>query len=309
MGRLNGIITVLNTPLRADDSVDLPALKRNVECALKAGVCGFLVPAMASEVHKLTTTERLRIVDAVLEAAGDRVPVIAGTAHEDPARSRYLLKAHLDAGCTHVLFQIPVERPGGRRAEARFKRRFFEMAALNPEVIMLQDWDAAGYGLPDRLILELFERVEAFKCLKIETVPAGVKYSRLLELTNGQLHVSGGWAVSQMIEGLRRGVHAFMPTGMHYIYTQIYNDFTSGHEGRAQRLFEAILPVVSFSNQHLDLSIHFFKRLLHRQGMYPTDRVREPILPFDAVHEEIAGPLIGRVLRLEEQIGSEREAG
>lgn len=302
-GPLEGIITVLNTPFTAKDQVDLEALRSNVQRALRAGVCGFLLPAMASEVHKLSLDERLRMVEAVLDAAGESVPVFAGTADQDFGRSMKLLRAYLDLGCTHVLFQIPFQ------GEENFRRRFLEMAQLSPEVIMLQDWDASGYGLPDRLIVELFEQVEAFRCLKIETVPAGVKYSRILDLTGGELHLSGGWAVTQMLEGLRRGVHAFMPTGMHYIYTEIYRSFRQGNENRAKSLFEDLLPVLSFSNQHLDVSIHFFKRLLHRQGVYPTDHVRSPSLPFDEIHAEIADGLIDRVIKMEGEIESQRIRG
>jgi 4-hydroxy-tetrahydrodipicolinate synthase len=166
-------------------------------------------------------------------------------------------------------------------------------------MIMLQDWDATGYGLPDDLILDLFETVPAFRCLKVETVPAGVKYSRILDLTKGRLNVSGGWAVSQMIEGLQRGVHAFMPTGMHWIYCEIYKLWKSGNEIEAETLFQKILPVLAFSNQHLDISIHFFKRLLHRQGIYPTANVRQPILPFDKIHEQIAVKHIQNIIELE----------
>jgi 4-hydroxy-tetrahydrodipicolinate synthase len=293
---LRGIITVLNTPFSATNALDVPALKRHVAEALQAGVHGFLVPALASEVYKLTIEERLKMVEIVLATVNGKVPVIAGAGETDLHRSRTLLKTYMDLGCQHVLFQIPF------RDEAQFKTHFMELAELQPEVIMLQDWDASGYGLPDALILELFEQVEAFRCLKVETVPAGAKYSRILELTEGRLNVSGGWAVTQMLEGLQRGVHAFMPTGMHYIYTQIYQDYISGKQKEAEKLFEAILPVLSFSNQHLDISIHFFKRLLYRQGIYNTPNVRTPILPFDRIHEEIAGRLITKVITIENQI-------
>jgi 4-hydroxy-tetrahydrodipicolinate synthase len=195
-----------------------------------------------------------------------------------------------------VLFQIPFQN------EIQFKNHFNELAESNPEMIVLQDWDATGYGLPDELILEIFETVEAFRCLKVETVPAGIKYSRIIELTQGRLNVSGGWAVSQMIEGLQRGVHAFMPTGMHWIYTEIYRLWKSGKEVEAETLFRKILPVIAFSNQHLDISIHFFKRLLYRQGIYPTDLVREPILPFDQIHREIADKHIQKIIQLENSI-------
>ena len=293
---LKGIVTVLNTPFTKYNTIDHKVLKQNVNEALKAGVAGFLVPAMASEVYKLSENERLKMVETVLETAGDQVPVIAGAGETDLLKSKKILRSYIDIGCENVLFQIPFKN------EEQFKSHFMDLASLNPKMIMLQDWDASGYGLQDELIYDLFENVEAFRCLKIETVPAGVKYSRILELTDGKLNISGGWAVSQMIEGLQRGVHAFMPTGMHYIYVSIYSLFEEGKMEKAEALFQKILPILAFSNQHLDISIHFFKRLLFRQGIYPTPNVRQPILPFDKIHQEIADKHIDLILHLENEI-------
>lgn len=293
---LNGIISVLNTPLKTDDSIDLLALKRNVNEAIRAGVAGFLVPAMASEVYKLSEKERVDMVASVLEEVNGRVPVIAGAGETDLLKSKNLLKKYIALGCKNVLFQIPFQN------ETQFRNHFNELAETGPEMIMLQDWDATGYGLHNELILDLFVNVEAFRCLKVETVPAGVKYSRILEITKGRLNVSGGWAVSQMIEGLKRGVHAFMPTGMHWIYCEIYKLWKMGNEDEAEKLFQQILPVLAFSNQHLDISIHFFKRLLWMQGIYPTANVRQPILPFDEIHTQIADKHIQYIIELEKII-------
>jgi len=174
-------------------------------------------------------------------------------------------------------------------------------------VIMLQDWDVQGYGLPDELICNLFDEDDAFRCLKIETVPAGIKYSRILQLTQGRLHVSGGWAVNQMLEGLARGVHAFMPTAMHYTYTQIYREYTNGKLRQAELLFNELLPVIAFANQHLDISVHFFKRLLFHQGIYSTYSVRQPKLQFDKIHQEIADKLIVHAMALEERVKTSRK--
>lgn len=290
---LKGIVTVLNTPFTSTDKIDLVALRSHVNEALNAGVSGFLVPAMAAEVYKLSDVERLDMVSTVLDTVSGRVPVIAGAGETNLSKSKKLLKAYLDLGCKNVLFQIPFE------SEDQFRKHFMDLAELEPEMIMLQDWDATGYGLPDELICDLFENVEAFRCLKIETVPAGIKYSRILELTDGCLNVSGGWAVSQMLEGLQRGVHAFMPTGMHYIYTSVYNHYMNRNFEEADTLFRKIVPVLAFSNQHLDISIHFFKRLLFRQGIYLTANVRQPILPFDGIHQETADRHINHILEIE----------
>ena len=293
---INGIITVLNTPFDEECKLDETALRLHVRMAMRAKVAGFLVPAMASEVYKLGIDERLKMVAIVTEETEGVVPVFAGAGETDHRKRLEIVSEYMALGCKHVLLQIPFEN------EALFKKQFSEVAALGPETIMLQDWDAAGYGLSDRLIVDLFDQVEAFRCLKIETVPAGIKYSSLLELTEGRLHLSGGWAVTQMIEALQRGVHAFMPTGMHFIYTAIYKTFKAGDYAGAEALFNELLPVLAFSNQHLDISIHFYKRLLFRQGIYNTPNVRTPILPFDAYHEKIADRLIERVTRMEREI-------
>ncbi|WP_162418525.1 dihydrodipicolinate synthase family protein [Cyclobacterium roseum] len=297
---LFGIVTVLNTPFKADGGIDHAALRKNVREALEAGVAGFLVPAMAAEVYSLSHPERIKLVETVLEAVNQRVPVIAGAGEADPAKAKSLLKSYIDIGCKQVLFQIPYQN------EQQFKTDFYRLAEIDVEMIMLQDWDASGYGLPESLICELFESVEAFKCLKIETVPAGYKYSRILSLTGGRLNVSGGWAVTQLIEGLERGVHAFMPTGMHWIYTEIHRLWMKGKTSEAAELFESILPVLAFSNQHLEISIPFFKRLLYRQGMYPSDLVRDSAISFDAYHEKTADRLIQRVIELENRIKNQR---
>lgn len=295
---LHGIVTVLNTPFTGNDKIDLVALCKNVNEALTAGVSGFLIPAMAAEVYKLSEVERVAMVATVLETVAGRVPVIAGAGETDPSKSKKLLKGYIDLGCENVLFQISFEN------KKQFIKHFIDLAELGPKMIMLQDWDATGYGLPDELICDLFTNVEAFRCLKIESVPAGVKYSRILELTEGRLNVSGGWAVTQMLEGLQRGVHAFMPTGMHYCYTAIYKYYVNGNFEAAEKLFRQILPILAFSNQHLDISVHFFKRLLFRQGIYSTPYVREPSLPFDRIHQEIADRHIDAILEIEANLKS-----
>lgn len=294
MAALTGIITVLNTPFTEADAVDLDSLSAHVAYALDAGVAGFLVPALASEVHKLTEAERLSIVRQVVSDVSGRVPVIGGASAESGDTRVRMAGKLIELGCEGVLVSIPYQNDVQYEADVR------AIADLKPGFLMLQDWDFGGYGLPVPLIVRLFEEIEVFKSLKIEVVPAGVKYSEVRAATNGRLHLAGGWAVTQMIEALDRGVHAMMPTALHYTYTCIDRLYRSDNREAAVELFQQVLPVLAFSNQHLDISIHFFKRLLHRQGIYATPRVRQPILPFDAYHTRIADELIERAIGLEQ---------
>ncbi len=296
-----GIITVLNTPFGKNDAVDLDALQRNVKNAITAGVAGFLVPAMASEVGSLTGDERVSIVRAVLDANDGRTCMIGGASAKTGEERVTLARQLLDLHVPGILASIEYAN------DEQYLRDVGQLARLDPGFLMVQDWSTTGYGVPVATVVKAMAEYDAFKALKVEVVPAGVKYTELLEATGGKLHVSGGWAVMQMVEALDRGVHAFMPTGMHRIYTTIYSRYTSGDRPGAVALFEEILPVLAFSNQHLDVSIHFFKRLLHYQGVYPTNCVRAPALIFDATHERIAKELCARVVSIEERISIERE--
>jgi dihydrodipicolinate synthase/N-acetylneuraminate lyase len=231
----------------------------------------------------------------VAGANGGSVPIIGGASAPDQRQRLRIASELIDLGCSGVLVNIPFEN------ESTYEKAIREIAALQPGFLMIQDWDPTGYGMPVAFIKRLFDEIDLFRCLKVEVVPAGVKYSEVLEATDGHLHLSGGWAVMQMIEALDRGVHAFMPTGMHSLYTRIYGLYAAGCRTEAQALFQRLLPVLAFSNQHLDISIHFFKRLLHAQGIYQSPRVREPILPFDHVHERRAAELIEYVMALEDE--------
>ncbi|MEI6386141.1 MAG: dihydrodipicolinate synthase family protein [Spirochaetota bacterium] len=290
---LRGIITVLNTPFDASGSVDAAALARNVEYAIGAGVAGFLVPAMAAEVGRLEPEERRLLVSTTIRAAAGRVPVVGGASA--PTRTLRRERAHelVELGCPCILAALPWSGLDEYLADIE------DLGNSGVRCVMVQDWDATGQGAPVDAIALAFERIPAFKSIKVEVVPAGAKYSAILAATGGNLHVCGGWAVGQMIEGLDRGIHAFMPTGLHAVFSEIFRRYVAGERDSSQALFESILPVLAFSNQHIDLSLRFWKRFLWRQGFYPTASVREPLEPFDAIHTRTADLLIEKALGLE----------
>jgi dihydrodipicolinate synthase/N-acetylneuraminate lyase len=265
---MQGIVTVLNTPFTEDDRVDYDAIARHALIAAEAGVAGFLVPAMAAEVSQLRPGERDGMVRAVVEVLG----------------------------CDIVLVSQPYE------TDDQYTVEIGEIASTVGLPVMVQDWDATGSGVPIPAIVSAFSAVDEFRYLKVETADAGRKYTALKIATDGSLHVSGGWAVSQLIEALDRGVDAFMPTALHPIYVGIFNRYRSGDRAAAVELFRKVLPILAFANQNLELSIHFFKRLLWRQGIYPTPLLRNPAHRLDGFQTQIADELIELAIGLEASV-------
>lgn len=296
---IKGIIGVINTPFTNENKIDTESLQKYVEHSLNCGVVGFLTLGLAAEVNKLSFDEKILIVDTVIKKADKRVPVISGTTASSQNERLALAKEFSDLGCDGILVNIPFEN------ENSFVSNVREISSNITGFMMLQDWDFHGYGIPINIITRLFNELDNFKCLKIEVVPAGVKYSQVRNATNGKLHLSGGWAGTQMIEALDRNVDAFMPTILHDVYRKIYRLHRKGKREEAKMIFTKLLPIISFSHQHLDISIHFNKRLLFRQNIFSTPYVRQPILSFDQYHEIIADELIEYAIKLSEYIDKE----
>jgi 4-hydroxy-tetrahydrodipicolinate synthase len=247
---------------------------------------------MAAEVDKLSFKERKLIAETIIDEVAGRVAVIGGASAksgEECIKNAVMLN---EAGCDGILVSIPYSEKN------QFKEDINSIAGLSPGFLMIQDWDFDGFGIPIDVITELFREIDLFKCLKVEVKPAGVKYTKVIEATGGKLHVSGGWAGSQMIEALDRGVNAFMPTILHDVYNKIYQLHLNGAREAAINLFGKLLPILAFSHQHIDISVHFNKRLVHRQKIFSTANVREPILDFDNYHEKIAQELINNAIEL-----------
>ena len=291
---LRGIVPSLNTPFTDADEIDDEGLRREVDHVVAAGCAGILALAVASESASLAPAEIDRAAAIIVEQSARRIPIVLSvTADERAERLRRAVRART-LGADGILCQAPA---GGDRAGRL--AMLGEVAEAGPPLLMIQDLDWHGPGLAVDEIAELFDRISAFRCLKIETVPAGPKYSKVLEATGGRLHVSGGWAVGQMPDALARGVHAFMPTCMEPLYVAIHRHHAAGEHAEARRLFETMLPILAFSNQHIDVSIRFFKQLRRARGLFATDRCRPPVAHFDAVQQREADRLVALALSLE----------
>lgn len=296
---LRGIVPSMNTPFLDDGSVDLAGIRRSVDAVVQTGVAGMLILAVAAETASLTLPEKRLVAQTFLAHTAGRVPVIIGCSSAEQADRVALAAMAREFGAQIMLCQAPAGL-GGEALVA-------QMAALTqvgPPVLMVQDLDFAGPGLPLADILLLRKQLPAFQCLKIEVALPGPKYSAVLEATQGALHVSGGWAAAQMLEALHRGVHAFIPTAMDAIYVAIYRHFQAGDVAEARALHEQLAPVLAFSNQHLDTSIRFFKHLRHREGLFATPLCRAGVRSLDEHQMRELELNVERVLAMQGQLRS-----
>jgi len=297
---ISGVIAIPQTPFDDLDGLDLDSLARGVADRLTARVDGLLYPVVASEASRLTDAERRRATRVVLDQAAGVVPVIVGASSDDPAAARRLAEFALEHGAAGVLVQAPAAM---LRDEFALIAYFRAVCEVPIPLLMIQDLEWGGPGLPLPTVVHLADELEPFRAIKIETVPAGPKYSAVLAATGGRLAVCAGWAVPYLVEALDRGIHAVTPGGLHWVISEVVRRYRAGDRPAARELFGRLLPILGWQNQHIDISNQFLKLLAVRQGIFATARLRRPDVPFDDVHRRIAEELIEEAVALHTEIG------
>ncbi len=296
---LAGVVPIIHTPWTEDDQIDFLSLERLIERSIADGVSGCIMPAVASEVSKLSDDERTSLVEAVVRMVNGRIHVTAGVSDSDVRRSQRLAEHAIKVGADGVLCAVPMDIIEDK---PRVKAFMHELAEIDLPMLMIQDLHWNGYGMGLDTITELWEEIEAFRCLKLETVPAGYKMTQIIEATGDLMPIGTGWSLPQLIEALDRGTKFVTTTAINKPFVEVFNQYNAGRRDEATRLFIRTLPYLAWAHQHIDISIHFYKLYSYRSGLFTTMRAREPILPFDEYHLRVANEIIDDLIEFEDSL-------
>lgn len=292
-----GIFPLLETPFDESGAVDYASLECLVEDVVHSGVSGVLAPLVASEVHALTEAERRSIVEISWRLIRRRLCLVVGASSEDPAVCRSFARLAGELGCNAYLVAVPTALYAQPDAVVPF---FESIAKASAAPLIIQDLQWNGPGLSIDRIRRLRDRLPTLVGFKIETIPAGPKYTLVREALGKEIHISGGWAIPQLIEALDRGVDAMVPeSALVRVFNAVYLAHLAGDRSAAIRIFRELLPVLAFSNQELFHSIAFFKRLLVKKGLLRCAKMRDPGYQWDRFNLRIADELIEYYLELE----------
>jgi 4-hydroxy-tetrahydrodipicolinate synthase len=106
MPMFKGSIAALITPFR-DGKVDVQAFHKLVEWQIDQGTHGLVPCGTTGESPTLTYDEHKQVIEVCIEAAANRVPVIAGTGSNSTAEAIELTRHAKEAGADGVLVVTP----------------------------------------------------------------------------------------------------------------------------------------------------------------------------------------------------------
>jgi len=147
--RLQGVIGFPVTPFNPDLSLNLDGLRSNVRAMAKHPLCAIVAPAGTGELYSLSPAEHLAVVNAAIEEAKGRVPVLAGTGFNPPIAAE-LARQAARAGASGILAFPPYYPSPDDDGIVAYYKSIAEATSLGI-LIYTRDWFNPSPALVERL--------------------------------------------------------------------------------------------------------------------------------------------------------------
>jgi dihydrodipicolinate synthase/N-acetylneuraminate lyase len=273
---LRGVVPIVPTPFRADESIDLEGISACIEFAVRCDVCAVCLPAYGSEFYKLTEAERRQVVETAIRAAAGRLAVLAQSNHPSARCAAELARRHVHLGADMISFAIPRQFA---LPAADLLDYCCTICRAVDRPVLIQDFNPGGPTVGAEFARMLHEECSNFRYLKLEEPLMAGKVRAIREATGDRVGVLEGWGGMYMLDLIPAGICGLMPgLGPADILQRVWRLGTGGHTEEALDLFEHVLPQLVFALQSMELFLCLEKRLLALRGVLDesSTHVRRP---------------------------------
>ncbi len=163
MNMIKGSIVAIVTPLKADGSLDLPAMSRLLEWHLEQGTDAIVAVGTTGESATLDVEEHCTVITHVVKEVAGSIPVIAGTGANSTTEAIELTQAAKKAGADACLLVTPYYNKPTQRGLVEHYRKIAESVDI-PQIL---------YNVPGRTACDMLP--ETIKILSEVPNIVGVK--------------------------------------------------------------------------------------------------------------------------------------
>lgn len=275
---MTGAWPVAPTPFHDDGRLDLPGMRRVLDCIVDQGVDGVCILANFSEQFLISDAEREQLTRLCLEHLKDRLPVIVTISHY--ATPIVVERARLakDLGAVAVMMMPPYH---GALLKGTAEQTYQQFARVG-EVgipIMIQDAPLSGVDLPVPLLVRMAREIPMVQHFKIESAGAATKL-RALIAEGGDAIISplDGEEGITMLADLDAGATGTMCSAMiSELIREVVLAHRSGDRDTAVALYTRILPAVNHENRQC--GFRAAKAAMLEGGVIASDFSRHPVPP------------------------------
>jgi 4-hydroxy-tetrahydrodipicolinate synthase len=295
MSRFPGIIPAAITPFTADDAVDVPALRANLEALVGAGIGGVVATGTMGEAGQLTDDERRTVVRTCVEVVGSDgrgLPVVVGVSAGSTAAAARNAAVAAEEGADAVMCLPPLHYPGTHAEMVAFYRAVDEAAGDLP-IMLYNNPPASGVELTPAEITAIAGDVPGVVAVK-ECSGDARRIAQLLADTDLEILVGGDdWA----LEGFAAGAGGWV-SGVANVApaecVELQRLVEAGSWAEARALYARLLPLA-----RLDMTPHlvqYFKGAMDAAGLR-GGASRPPRLPLDEGQQQVLNAAMAALRR------------
>ena len=276
--RWSGVYPILYAFFDQHDRLDRNAMRIQVEHCIDAGAHGIAVLGLVTEVHKMDVSERLELVELVGELIDGCVPYAVTVGEPNVAGQIGFAKAARRAGADWVILQPPPVKGVSEAELLRFFGRVAETldfpVAVQNNPVNLDVW------LSVSSLIALHKNSANVTLLKGEGY--SVDIARVIEGTDGALDVFGGHGGLEFLALLRSGGAGLIPApdclAVQVRIFELMRANTPQAIAEAERLHQAVLPLIVFMTRSVPGLLCYGKRLMAKRLGLPEPHERLPSL-------------------------------
>ena len=274
---MKGLFPILAMPFDAQGRIDVEDLQREVDFAIGAGAHGLGI-AMASEVFKLSESERDLATRTVVEQASGRAKVVINTGAQGTDLTVQYSRRAEELGADAVMVAPPTTVSTN---DLLLRDHYRSVSEAIGAPVFIQDFATAPVAAA--LAAKISAESENVCYLKAETPPTPSRVAQAVKAGGGQLIVFGGAGGNSLVEELRRGSAGTMPhCALPDMFRRVWDLFHAGEEVKAESELNRFKPLMGLMAQAGGGSaFHVVKEILRLRGVFKAAYVRSPAVPPD----------------------------
>ena len=275
----SGIWPVAPTPFNDDGSLDLPGMKRVIDCMIDQGVDGICILANFSEQFLLTDDERATLTRLCLEHAAGRVPIIVTISHFATQVVESRAREAAAMGAAMVMMMPPYHGALLRADDDGVYEHFDRASAAGGIPIMVQDAPISGVTLSVPLLVRMAQQIEQVKLFKIETPQAAAKLRALIEAGGDAIEgpFDGEEAIT-LIADMDAGATGTMTSAtLPDLIKPAVTAHLAGDHKTASAIYNRVLPLINFENRQCGW--RSCKAVMVEGKVIGSEHVRHPTRP------------------------------
>jgi len=271
--KLPGVISFPVTPFKANLSLDLDGLRKNLRALLRHPVSAVVAAAGTGELYSLTPAEHLAVVEVVVEEVDSRVPVLAGTGF-NPAIAVELASAAAKAGVDGILAFPPYYPAPDEEGIIAYYRAIADATPLG-FIIYSRDWFAPAPALVEKL-------AEIPTLVAWKDGQADIRRFQMIRRHLGERLLWVGGAGDDMVPGYySMGVRTYTSSIANVaprLSQRLHDLASAGHSKELSSLMEElVIPLYEFRGRRKGYEVSVMKTMMDLIGLVGGP-VRAPLV-------------------------------